>query len=302
MRLYLLSPQGVPMNPHLFPVFKKTWEENGCEIADSVADCDVVLWDLHTREADYNPTDIGRLCIREIPVATFDEWDRGGMSDDVWPAPLTNQQLILWREIKSRSVHFCRKINKTYQDAPNLYPLEKTIMNEFPFTTSQELISRPYDIFFYGNTSPQRESVCNELSKHFKCDFRIGQEKIPHDQWLNRARQSKLYLTADGGGFSDERPYQLFSIAPMLKQRNNHLQSHPFIDETDCIEIGEIPTEDDIIKIKRYLNYPDELYRLYLSQIVKMKQYYSAEYTANYILNIIKKQLSYDKTRTYIEH
>jgi len=109
MKIYLLSPVSVPMNPVLFPTFEKTFRERGHEFVSRVEDCDVVFFDLHTRIADYNQDDIDKLCWGRKLVVTFDEWDRGGMSDEAWPYPLTHQQAEVFLHIKAgqvKAVHF----------------------------------------------------------------------------------------------------------------------------------------------------------------------------------------------------
>ncbi len=50
MKFYLLSPEGVPPNPHLFPMLAESWKKEGIEIVDRIQDSDIVLMDLYFME------------------------------------------------------------------------------------------------------------------------------------------------------------------------------------------------------------------------------------------------------------
>lgn len=269
MKVFYISPIGKE-TPQLFDTFTFDKTEN-------IKEATVVFFDCYSDlgEYDFNTLD----CVRgyKKPVVAFQEKDFGGMSKEVWNG------FDLFDGCKV--VYFMRKMDKTKPYFDWIYPYEKIIQNEFE--QSNTIHERPIDICFIGNTSPQRESVCNELSKHFKCDFVLGQPRIEHGEWLNRHRQSKFFLTADGGGFSDERPYQLYSIGPMIKQKNNHLQSHPFKANTQCIEIEEKPTEANIKTIQLVLNNPDLLYSIYTEGILHMNNFYTSNFRNQYILEIL---------------
>ena len=283
-KIFYIEPVG-KSSPDLFTTMTPTFIEQGHEIVTDVEQAEVVLYDGFSGLGEYDLNLINRVLELKLPIAIFDETDFGGMSKEVWDEEtwykLVNNQKV---------VYFIRKMLKNIEYPKWVFPYEKILTMDFPLTTSQELNSRPNEIFFCGNTSPQRESVCRELSKHFKCDFSLGQQKISHEDWLNRARQSKLFLTSDGGGVSDERPYQLISISPMLRQKNEHKQTHPFNDCINCLEVSEVPTEDEISGIKTVLSDSDYLYEIYTEGVAFMKEYYSEKARANYILSILKKE------------
>jgi len=232
------------MNPVLFPTFIKTFEANGHSFVRKMEECDVVLFDLHTRIADYNATDIGRLLIRSFPVVTFDEWDRGGMSDEVWPSPLTNQQLLVWKNIKSRSIHFCRLFNKNHEVPKNLYPLEKPILYEEPLLDADQLFNREYDIVWIANTAPQRERLASalRLEAKLKCNIILGAKKIPYQDWINEHKKGKLFISCSAGGYSNECVQSLFSVAGQLKEKNDQLLAHPFTNSVNSVMISDTPT------------------------------------------------------------
>lgn len=281
-KFYTISPIGKE-SPDLFQTCFATFEQQWHSFVTNPFDADIFLFDCFSDLGNYNEREIN--IVKESPwrtVVCFQEKDFGGMSREKWEGVdlFPNNKII----------YFMRKMLKNVEYPSWVFPYEKILMLDFPLTTSQELNSRPIEIFFCGNVSPQRESVCNELSKHFKCDFSLGQQRVPHETWLNRARQSKLFLTADGGGVSDERPYQLITISPMLRQKNEHKQPHPFSDCINCLEVSEVPTKEEIAGIKAVLNDPDYLYEIYTEGISHMKEHYSAQTRANYILETMKKE------------
>lgn len=222
--------------------------------------------------------------ITDKMVVFFDEHDYGGMSKETFPYKY---------EVNNRDIYFVRKMDKTKTYPPNVYPYEYTIQKDFPITTKEELYSRPYDICFIGNESPTRRNVVKGLEEAgFKMDVHWTSEKgkISHEEWLNRHRQSKLFLSADGGGFSDERSYQLITIAGFLKNKNNHLQVYPFTDAVSCLEVSEHPTQEELEGLKAVLNDPDYLYEIYTEGVGHMKKYYSEEARCKYILSILKRE------------
>jgi len=283
-KFYYINPIGKE-SPDLFQTFTPTLLSEGHQVVDRVEDADVVFWDFFSGMGKYDSGVIGKLFSLKVPICVFDETDFHGMSKEVWD--VTNWSIIAKNQ---KLIYFMRKMGKDITYPPYVFPYEKVVMNEFPLTSPEELNSRPMEIFFYGNTSPQRKSVTDELSKHFKCDFTLGQEKIPHEQWLQRARQAKVFLTSDGGGVSDERPYQLFSISVMLRQKNNHLQVNPFTDCVNCLEVSEHPTEDEIKGIRAVLDDPEYLFEIYEAGIQHMKQYYNETERTMYILRTLEKE------------
>lgn len=293
MKFFILSPITVPLNPHLFPTMYNTFEGQGHEFVKDVSQADIVLFDLHSRIGHYDHRDINYVAENNVPVATFDEWDRGGMSSDIWPAPLADQQLNLWRHIKPRAIHFCRLFNLTHEVPKNLFPYEKPILYEEGLLTPEQLFDRPLDVCLIANTSPARESIRRgiEADGRLKCLFRVGQTKIPFNDWLNQHRMAKLYISASGGGFSNERPQHLFSIAGLIQEDTDQLLLHPFTSEINCIKISPNPTKEELDLIFAVVNDEECLHRIYKSGYDFMKTYYSKEYIASYILGKIKEHL-----------
>lgn len=292
-KFYFISPTEYS-SPDLYPSFIETFKNNGHEIINDINSAEVVLFDFHTRLGEYNQSVLDIAIKKTLPIISFDEWDRGAMSLDEWPYPLTEQQLLFINAIQNngnRAIHFVRKLDKTKEYPSNIYPYEKCLMNDFPLTTPNELFSRPYEIFFGGNKSTARLRLIKGLlgSSQFNMDIHWTHEKgkLSQEEWVNRARQSKLFLTADGAGFTDERMQQLITVSPMLKQKSNHYQVVPFADCVNCLMISEQPTEDEIKEIKRVLQDKEYLYEVYLLGIDHAKKYYTQEWRSLYVLKIL---------------
>lgn len=294
MRIYLLSPESVPMNPHLFPMFIDAWKGMGCEVVDRIEDCDVVLMDLHTRIFGYEQDDIYKLFLGMKPIATFDEFDKGGMSNLQWPYPLSSQQLDVFSHINNgriKSVHFCRLLDKTKEYKNNLYPYEKPILYEEPIATEDELFNRKYDIVWIANTAPQREHLKKvlEINAKLKCKIILGAKKIPLQDWIDAHKQGKMFVSWSAGGFGDEKIQHLFSVAGIIKENNNQLFLHDFTHLENCIRPNTEPTREDIQTIVDVVNDKSRLYEIYCKGYEFVKKHYSKEYIANDIFKKIIK-------------
>lgn len=283
MRIYFISPINSETK-ELFPTFIPTFESKGHSVVTNWEDADVAFIDLFSYLNFNWPLELVKCWEKNIPLIYWDARDYGAMSKEVFP-----MQAIHIAAAERKIIYFVRKMDKTVTYPKCCYPYELTQYpgHEFEPTTKEELFNRPIEICFIGNKSDSRVSVTNGLKDYFKCDFVIAQPRLEHDVWLNRHRQSKLFLVADGAGFNDERAYQLIYISALLKQRNNQLVINDFEDGIDCIKSHEYPNGLDIENIKYVLNEPDLLYEIYLKGIEKMKTYFNAEYRSLYILKIL---------------
>jgi len=293
MKIFLLSPESVPMNQVLFPTFEKTFKEKGHEFVSRIEDCDVVFFDLHSRVAEYNEDDIEWLSHCVIPVVTFDEWDRGNMSNEVWPFPLTEQQRLVDVFIGTvQGVHFCRLMDKKQSYLKNVFPYEKPILFEEPLLTTDELFNREYDICYIANQSPSRDAIAKALLEdgRLKCDILIGGKKLEFSDFLNRHKNAKLFISSGAGGFTDERVQCLFSVAGIIRERSNQLLLHDFIHQENCLRIDNPPTKQDLDNIFDVVNDKERLYEIYKNGYDFVKKYYSKEYMATYILETLKKE------------
>lgn len=296
MRFYLLSPK-CPQNPHLFPLWVNEWERNGIIINKEIYYADVLLVDLHTRIFDYDERELEWLLNSRVPIITFDEYDKGGLSNLDWPHPLTYQQKQIFDHIERhniKSVHFCRLLNKSNKYPPNLFPYEKPILYQTKQLSSEDLFNRQYDVVGIMNTAPQREAIKKALEEdgRLKCNIILGADKIPLQDWINEHKRGKFFISASGGGYSSEKPQHLFSVAAMLQENTDQLLLHEPIHLMNCIKISSPPTKADIDNIVDIVNNKEALYQIYEINYNFMTAFYSAEYIANFILQKILQHVN----------
>lgn len=301
--IYFISPIGLK-TPLLYDTFIDTFTKEGHSVSNNVKNADVVFFDMHSRGGKYDWDILNDVLELEKPIVVFDFWDYGAMSKDTWFGFNNFSGLALevrneWAYFLSKArifckmVYFMRKMDLTLTYPNFVYPLELVQYpdNDFPVTTKEELMSRPYDLCWIGNTSNTRANLLTGLMgyKTLHIDCHWTQDRLPNQEWLNRHMEAKFFIEACGGGFGSERPYQLINISPMLRAKNNQLIVNNFVDGEDCVEVSENPTGNDVDKILFYLNDADKLYDIYLKGVQKIKQYFSPEERSFYILDILKQ-------------
>lgn len=296
MKFYLLSPESVPHNQCLFPTFVRTFLDDGHTFVHDIRESDIVLMDLHTRISGYDQKDIDYIVDNCPKLVLFDEYDRGGMSMDLYPHPLTGQQQKIFDLIykgRIENVQFCRLLDKTKDRLPNLYPYEKGIFYEEPPVSAEELFNREYDICFLANSSPNREAIAKSLQSdgRLKCDILIGGKKIDFPDFVARHKKAKLFVSSSAGGFTDERVQCLFSVAGLIRQRTNQLLLHDFTHKENCLRIDSPPTPQDLDDIVEIVNNKEKLYEIYQNGVKFVKTFYSPDYIAKDILGKIIKHL-----------
>lgn len=292
-KFYTISPEGIPPNPVLFPTFVNQFLKEGHTFTYVVSEADVFLLDLHTRISDYSETILYKVKESGKPIVTFDEWDRGCMSSDEWPNPLTRQQQDIFQHIQSgiKTSHFCRLLDKTKFLPPYLYPYEKPILYEEPFCTPDDLFNREYDICYIANSAPNRDAIAQGLVNYGKlrCHIALGQKKLEFPEFLQWHKRAKLFINSSAGGYTCERPQLLFSVAGMIRQNTNQLLLHDFTDLVNCIRISSPPKREELDIIYNIVNQKYQLHDLYSRTYSFIKEYYSKDYIAAYILNVLKQ-------------
>lgn len=281
MNIIYVSPIGAN-NPRLFPVIKNgltnNWETDNPRTATH---CFI---EQQSGDIRYDQEILQIIKDRQIPIICFDSREFGTMRNEKWfPVDL------------NVDVYFIRNMNRAEDYPDNCYPFDWPYFQECDYepTTAEELNTRPYDCCFIGTEAPTRKTFIDALIKDGRIkvhyEFRDHTRRFQHySEWVNEHKKAKLHISCDGGGYTNERPNQLFAIAPMIRNRSNHLPAHSFTDEINCIEVNEQPTEADIDKVIDILNNKEWLYDIYLSGIAHTKKYHSAEATANYILQALK--------------
>lgn len=271
-------------NPHTFPTYRKTFELNGHTETDNANECTHCFIEVIDGITEYDQEALRIIKERNIPVICLDSREHGTMQNKRWTP-------IEWL---NPIIYFIRNTNKTETYPDNCYPLDWAYFDgcDYEPTTKEELFSRPYDVCLISVESPTRRSVINGLLKdgRLKVNFQFldHTERLPYQQWVNEHRQAKFYISCDGGGFSNERPQQLFSVAAMLQNRNDYLPCNPFTDLLNCIEINEHPTKEDIGKVLEIVNDKHRLYEIYMDGVRHIKNFYSPESISNYVLSKIK--------------
>lgn len=284
------------MNQVLFPNMVDTFVGNGHEFVSKIEDCDCVLMDLHSRINNYRQSDVDWMISHRIPFAVFDEWDRGGMSLDIYPLPLTGQQKQIFDLIGNdgiKDIHFCRLLGKVQHHSYNIYPYEKPISYCEPVLTPDELFNREYDVVFIANQSPSRDRIAEALRNdgRLNCFISIGDEKRPFEEFLRIHKLGKLFVSSGAGGMTDERKQLLFSVAGLIQENHDQLLLHPFTHMDNCLMINNPPTQEDLNTIFEVVNDKEKLYGIYQRNYEFMKKYYSKEYIANNILETILNNL-----------
>jgi hypothetical protein len=302
MRIKFISPIDVPPTPLLFDTMVETFIDNGHFIVDDIKEADCVMVDLHSGIGGYDKFELNIAVSNKMSFVFFDETDYGGCKDgtEEWfgfnrldDNGYCNNMFGLIT-LNCPTVYFMRKVDKTKQFPSWVYPYELTQYPDHIFETvsEEELFNREYDIVWVGNESPTRRNTVDGLLKHgfnMKVVWTNETGKIEHNEWLNLHRQGKMFLTSCGGGFGDERPYQLIYISSMLRTKNNQLIVHNFREGLDCLEVSEHPTYPEIKILKDVLNNKEILYEIYLNGITRMRKYFNPKFRAQYILDTLLK-------------
>ncbi len=271
-KIIYIEPTGYH-TPLLFDTFKETFSKEGYVETDDERETDYFFIDLYSyqKSARFVP-------FVEDKLVFFDFSDYGGMSKEEQPN---------WSKHNggNKVIYFMRKMDKTKQYPPYVYPIEHIIECDFPLVTKEELFNREYDVCFVGNESPQRREAAYKLQQQFKCDFywTSENEKLSHEQWIKRHYNAKMFLESDGGGYGSERPFKLMSTAPMLRQKNTMLRINDWQSGIDCLDISDTYVIGELLKDK------DWLYEVYINGHNKLKAYFTAEYRAKYILDVLKQ-------------
>lgn len=304
MKIYFISPLSAT-SPGLFETFPVTFNAKGHNVVLNVRDADVVFFDSHSGYLPYDWNDLNYVLENKIPVVYFDAFDYHCDSSKHWFGfnDYEGLQQLLhqdWAAFlnqarqRCRLVYFMRKMQSNADYGSNVYPLELIQFpdHDFPLTSKEELSSRRYDACFIGAKSTRREKLINTLQSdgRFNIYCQWTEERIPHDKWLDRHRDARFFIEADGGGLGSERPYQLTTIAPMLKQVNLQVIHQDWMAGIDCMKINTEENTDIALNALLYvLSSPDTIYDIYLKGVDRLKKYFNPTYRTSYILNILKE-------------
>ncbi len=283
MDIIYISPNNY-VNPHLFPTYKKTFEELGHAETNKFTEATHCFIEIVSGGSSYDPNLMWLIKERELPIICFDNREFGVMNTGTW-RPLN----------LNPDIYFVRTMVKGFEYPDNVYPYDWAYFNDCDFepVSKDELFNRPYDVCFIGVESPTRTNVINALIKDgglkVKHIFNDHLTRLPHKQWINEYREAKLAIEIEGGGLTSEKFLQLFSVCPSLRVINEMQMAFPFTDGIDCLEISKEPTEEEIEKVIDILDDKNWLYDIYMGGIQTIKKYYSEEAVSQYVLDILKQ-------------
>lgn len=284
----------------IFGTFEATLRANGHGSTKDPAVADVVFFKLQCHFKPYDWTILNSVLERRLPVVVFDFFD---YPSDEWfgwnPSRLINDEIMSKQEwpvfiFKARShtkLYFMRgmQASRTYPDwvrpiEPARYP-----GCDFPLASKDELGSRLNDVCFIGMSSQQRcHVVCGLLQDgRFKVDWQFPLKRLAHAHWMHRHRSAKMFLESCGGGHGSDRPYQLMSIAPMLRQRNDRRMEHPWVHGVHCWDIGDHDgniSKAECSDLRTLLDDHERLHEIYLNGVQHMDAHFTETARSEYIL------------------
>ncbi len=277
--IYISTVNGY--NKNLFPYFYETFSSKGHSWVTDPNEATHCFMELQIEGNQY-PNEIQTVIEREIPIICFDNREYGVCRPEEW------------KPYFRPHISFIRNMRESFTYPDNCYPFDWAVFrnSEHPLATKEELFAREYDVSFIGTMSPTRETLIKGLMNdgRLKIDFQdrdCTKRFSTYEQFLNEHRKAKLYLSCEGAGLTNERPMQLYTIAAMLKNRNDLRSASPYSDLVDCIEINNEPTNMDIGKILDVVNDKDWLYEIYMAGVNHARTYLSHEYSSNYVLNTL---------------
>lgn len=302
-----------------FGTFENEFRSQGVRIVKDAQSADIVFFKLqcHFKSYDWNALNV--IIARQLPVVVFDflDWPTGVewfgwdwnrtltdeyMSRQEWPKFLrmARNQIRLYfmrgMNLDREYPPFVRPIEPSnYKYLPSFVGQPRATDFNFPAVLIDDLIKRPNDLCFIGWAHNRRVTfICRLIQSGFKVDWEWPVNRLPHNVWLDRHRNAKMFIEADGGGHGSDRPYQLMAIAPMLRQASNRQMAVPWENGRHCLEIGSPGGNGDIsdtelAKLRELLASPERLYEIYTSGLFHSRKHFSDEARAQYVLRCIKE-------------
>lgn len=312
VKFYFISPIG-QKSYLLFDTFEDTFKALGHEIVSDIDIADVVFYDLWCGYGEYFHHEISETQRWKKPVIVFDFHDYYSNEKILHKWPGRNN----WEAVKHQpwaeylrvfidndqvKVYFMRKMTFREKFPDWVHPIDCCTYpdHDFGVALKSDFFDRKHDITFIGAPSTWRANAVSDLMKgdeYWAADMNkfFTFERLSHAEWLKEHGRAKMYLTGTGGGFSDERSHQLYSVSACLRLRSDHLLPYPFTDMFNCVEVGDMwgqISDSDFYKLKGLLyENEDKLYDIYVNGYNFMKEYYSPESRAKYILTTILNNL-----------
>ena len=308
MNIFILEPIG-QRSYLLFDTMEATFRQQGHEFVSSAATAEVCFFDLWNGYGEYYETDVDAVIKAGMPVVVWDFFDQWGdathrpnwwgfddckkLHEKAAKGERWARILELMLSFNPLKVSFTRKLSSSWEYPSWVKPIDCCLYPDHDFApaTLSELMSRTNDFCWIGNSSPWRATAICDLVQRFGqegIDRQFTYDRIPHAEWLDRHRNARMFIEADGGGYGSERPFQLGTIAPMLKIRNDMRSYAPWTDGVNCIEVGQPDghiSEHEVTGLIDLLRDSPRLYQIYRNGIDHLHQHYSPTARAEYVLN-----------------
>jgi len=308
MRILAVSPTNFPPSWYLWQTMPETFAKHGHTFTESPDEADICFFDLHNGNGQYDEDTLHIVLERGIKVVPFDqfEWtDPQKLDDPQWIFADGCRKLIrfaikgdAWARWVFRfytngqiKAYFLRRMPSKWLEFPDFCrPMDLVLYDghDFPAVSKDELASRPNDICFIGSPNPYRRAMMDGLAAsglfNIDCEFRAD---LPHDEWLERHRYAKTFVSGDGPGDCSDRIVQLATIAPILKYRNHHKLPCQWRHGHDCIEasdpFGNLEAGDTQM-VRGFLDDPQKLHQIYLNGISHLHAHNTSDARCEYIL------------------
>lgn len=292
---------------------EETFLEHGHKFVQSADQADIALFDLSCGDKRYDSGLLRSVVNTSAPVVAFDEFEYSNppATDSTWLGRGTKYDIekenedgaewAFWmKQFLGRhqvKLYFIRRMPSKWIEFPDFVrPMDMIMYPGHDFTPVDEgnLSARLNDVCFLGSYHPGRENTVSGLEKtglKLDCHWIRHDQRMSHNEWLDRHRAAKLFFSGDGPGDCSDRPHQLIYIAPMLKYRNFHRLPVQWRHGFDCIEaaseFGEMDERDERI-IRDFLESPQKLHQIYLNGIDHMHNHNTPKARTEYILRELK--------------
>lgn len=266
------------------------------------SDADVVFLDLHAACFPFEPGLLTALLARRSRLVVFEWCDKefAWSGDDDWRAAerssFRGQAWIPFLRAANAAglivAHFVRGYRGDYAYPATVHPIGEVLVHQEPVADYATFVARPHDIVYIGNRSVCRERIGGALqaSGLFRMDVRFVTDRIPGPEWFSAMRAGRWFLEADGGGYGSARPYELCTIAAMLRQRCPRVVVGDWLPQAECIEIGDADgevTAAELGALQRLLCDHERAYAIYLAGAAKLTTVFTAAARAERVVAVV---------------
>ncbi len=264
-------------------------QDHGHSFVRHVSEADVIFVDARFYD-EYGVLTHG------LPMFVFDFWDYPACGDVLksgWFSWIQPNWLKTGINNGTVRAYFMKNMQASQTYPAWVHPIDYAWRPEWeqPEDTYDQFAARPFDICFVGMTSPPRATaLCGLIqSGRFKIDWEFYTVRYSGPVWLDRHRQAKLFIEADGWSLPN-RPQQLAWVAAMLKQNSDYRWANEWKHGKDCVRFGGhngLLIDGDVERISILLDNPDELYEIYRAGRETLRTHFSEEALARYVDSVL---------------